>query len=87
MMMTQQYYGAGPDFDPYNRAALHRSLSSTGYYDRQTPYTYYDQPRHDLRSDYGNRSITRLIDQGPELEVVNGQTRRRVGVAVSWCTI
>lgn len=61
-------------------------MSNPAYYDRQVPYGYYDQPRQELRSEYGGRPITRAVIQEPEPEVGTGSSRRRIAVAVSVAT-
>lgn len=79
--MMQTYYGGG-DFDPYHRTS-HRPPPTAAYYDRPVPYTYYEHPRHDLRAEYGGRPVTRAMVHDPETEMVHGQARRRIAVAVS----
>ncbi|KAK1025640.1 hypothetical protein LTS16_023028 [Friedmanniomyces endolithicus] len=81
MMSTQPYYGGGGECDPFHRP-LHRSQSIAGYYDRPNPYSYYDQPRQELRGEYNGRPVTRAMIQEPELEGGTTGSRRRIAVAV-----
>ncbi|KAK0249760.1 hypothetical protein LTS09_015059 [Friedmanniomyces endolithicus] len=81
MMATQPYYGGGGECDPFHRP-LHRSQSTAAYYDRPNPYSYYDQPRQELRSEYDGRPVTRATIQEPELEGGTAGSRRRIAVAV-----
>ncbi|KAK5121181.1 hypothetical protein LTR85_005665 [Meristemomyces frigidus] len=57
-------------------------MSNPAYYDRPAPYGYYDQPRQELRSEYGGRPVTRAMIQEPEPEMGTGSSRRRIAVAV-----
>lgn len=84
MMTTQPYYGAGGEYEPFHRPSSHRSLSSgTGtYYERPAPYSYYEQPRQDFRSELVIRPTTRIIHE-PESDAVHIPARRRIAVAVS----
>ncbi|TKA80702.1 hypothetical protein B0A55_03695 [Friedmanniomyces simplex] len=84
MMATQPYYGGGGEYDPFHRP-LHRSQSTAGYYDRPSPYSYYDQPRQEVRADYIGRPVTRAMIQEPELEAGPAGSRRRIAVACSRC--
>jgi hypothetical protein len=80
-MATQQYY----DEDDYDRLhrQLQRSLSTAVYHDRAGPYDYYDHPRHDSRTDHRGRPITRAMVREIESDIIQGNARKRIGVAVS----
>ena len=80
MAMAPSYYDAA-EYDHYNRS-LHRSMSTAAYYDRHIPYSYYDQPRHDFRGEYGGRPLTRTMIHEPELDGGPAGSRKRISVAV-----
>lgn len=80
LTMTQSYYGAG-EYDNYPRAS-HRAMTNAAYYDRPGPYGYYEQPRQELRSEYGGRVPTQALIEEPEPETAPGSSRRRIAVAV-----
>ncbi|KAK4543897.1 hypothetical protein LTR36_004671 [Oleoguttula mirabilis] len=82
-MTTQSYYGSG-EYDHFNRTS-HRSMSNGAYYERPTAYGYYEQPRQELRSEYGGRPVTRAMIQEPEPDIGTGSSRRRIAVACSRC--
>lgn len=79
--MTQTYVEGG-NFDSFHRPS-HGSMSSH-YYDRSTPYNHYTyHHRRSNRSEYPGRHSTRAYVHEPELPGPNGQSRKRIGVAVS----
>ncbi|KAI7514695.1 hypothetical protein KC347_g375 [Hortaea werneckii] len=88
-MMTQSYNGFG-EYDSHYQSSQQRSTSTSGYYDRLTPYSSvaqyasYDHGRHELRSGYGGRSVTRQIHD-TEPDIAPGTARRRISVACSRC--
>ena len=84
-MMTHSYYGGGGGggYDPFYRGNQ-RQMSHATYYDRVAPYSYYDQPlRHNNRSEYVGRPVTRTMIHEPDDAAPGEQrARKRISVAV-----
>lgn len=84
-MMTHSYYNdSGGDHDAYYRSN-HRNMSPALYYDRLVPYVYHEPiMRHDNRSEYPGRPVTRTMIHDPEDMAAGEQrARKRISVAVS----
>ena len=81
-MATQSYYGSG-DFDTLYRPN-HRHVHNTSYYDRASPYAYYNHPpRPDDRPEYHRRPITRaIIHEQEDNSPADHPQRKRIAVAV-----
>lgn len=83
-MTTHSYYGSGGGpYDSFYRSNQ-RHMSHAVHYDRVTPYGYYDEPlRHNNRSEYSGRPITRTIIHEPDDAAPGEQrARKRISVAV-----
>ena len=79
--MTRSYNNGG-DLDHLYRLQ-HPNMPTAAYYDRATPYDYFDNARVDLRSDYADRHTNHALIQEPETNFHHDQPRRRIAVAVS----